>query len=127
MEKYDNDVNRKEWVHHFMKFDKDQLYEMNMGVLCGLSLEQISKYANPKMSYLCMRLIKESFLELMPIEKINVFANPNLSYFQMVILKNALNNGLTVKNAKAIANPRFDYDQMKHMIDIMFEKQKQYG
>lgn len=117
MEKYDNDINRKEWVHHFMKFDKDQLYEMNMGVLCGLTVDQINMYAYPKMNYLCMRLIKESFLELMPMEHIKVFANPNLSYFQMVILKDAFKKGLTVQEVRAVANTRFTYNEMKDMID----------
>lgn len=124
MEKYDNYVNRKEWVHHFMKFDKDQLYEMNMGVLCGLSLEQISLYADPKMNYLCMRHIKESLLELMDIEKVKVFANPNLSYFHMVMLKNAFNQGLSVEEVKPVANPRLDYNQMKDMIDLLLKQHK---
>ena len=75
MKKFDDMVCRKEWVWHFSKFDKDQLYEMNMGVMCGLSLDQINLYADPEMPYLCMRLIKECFQELMPIEQVSLFAD----------------------------------------------------
>ena len=123
MDKYDNNTNCKEWVHHFMKFDKDQLYEMNMGNMCGLSIDQIALYANPRMNYLCMRHIKESLLELMPIEQVEVFANPNLSYFQMVILKNAFKKGLSIEQVRSIANPRFDHKQMTKMIEIMLKEE----
>ena len=121
MQKYDNMNCRKEWVWHFMKFDKDQLYEMNMGVMCGLSIEQIALYADPKMNYLCMRHIKESLLELMDIEKVKVFANPNLSYFQMVILKNAFNKGLSIEQVRALANPAFDYHQLSEMVNQLLK------
>ena len=124
IEKYDDKYIRREWVHQFMKFDKDQLYEMNMGVLCGLSVDQLNLYANPKMNYLCMRHIKESLLELMPIEQVEVFANPSLNYFQMIILKDAFKKGLSIHEVRSIANPRFNYEQMTGMVDQLLKSKQ---
>lgn len=121
MKKFDDMVCRKEWVWHFSKFDKDQLYEMNMGVMCGLSLDQINLYADPEMPYLCMRLIKECFQELMPIEQVSLFADRKFSYFQMTILKDAFKKGLTIEQVRSIANPEFNYHQMTEMVNNLIE------
>ena len=121
MKKFDDMVYRKEWVWHFAKFDKDQLYEMNMGVLCGLTLDQINLYADPEMNYLCMRLIKESFQELMPIEQVAVFADRKFSYSQMNMLKEAFKKGLTIEQVKSIANPEFTYEQMRNKLNELLK------
>ena len=117
MNYYDNESNRKQFVSHLMKFDKDQLMEINIGNLIGLSADQICVYARPEFSYLVMRLIKDCFIEQMYHNKIKFIANPGFAYFQMVQIKNGFDKGLSLDQMKECADTTMTYNQISKNIN----------
>ena len=125
MDYYDNHTNRLQFVGHIVKFDKDQLFEINLGHLLGLTNEQICLYATPKFSYMAMRHLKQAMIDGMDMEKVKFMANPDFSYSQMIIIKSAFNSGLSINEVKLFANPEYTYEDMYiRYHNILKEKNK---
>lgn len=112
MDYYDNYENRRQFVSHMVKFDKDQLFEINLGHLVGLTVNQICLYARPQFSYMIMRHLKQAMIEQMDMEKVKFMANPEFTYPQMVIIKNAFEEGLTIDEVRTFAIPGRAYSDM---------------
>lgn len=109
---YDNYANRRQFVNHIVKFDKDQLFEINLGHLLGLSIDQICLYARPQFNYMIMRHLKQAMIERMDMEKVKFMANPEFKYPQMVLIKNAFDSGLSLDEVKSFAIPERSYGEM---------------
>lgn len=112
MDFYDNYHNRRQFVNHMVKFDKDQLFEINLGHLLGLTVDQICLYARPEFSYMIMRHLKQAMIELMDMEKVKFMADPKFKYPQMILIKNAFDSGLTIDEVKSFADPERSYEEM---------------
>lgn len=112
MDYYDNYEKRRQLVNHIIKFDKDQLFEINLGHLLGLSVDQICLYARPQFNYMIMRHLKQAMIECMDMEKVKFMANPEFKYSQMALIKNAFDSGLTIDEVKSFAIPTSTYGEM---------------
>jgi hypothetical protein len=112
MDFYDNYINRREFVCHLVKFDKDQLFEINLGHLSGLTVDQICLYARPEFNSMVMRHLKQAMIEQLDIEKVKFMANPKFEYPQMILIKNAFDSGLSLEEVKSFATPDRSYGEM---------------
>lgn len=121
---YDNYENRRQFVNHLIKFDKDQLFEINLGHLLGLTVDQISLYARPQFNYMIMRHIKQAMIDQMDMEKVRFMANIEFNYPQMIIIKNAFEEGLTIDEVSSFAIPGVTYEQMYSEYHKLLEVKK---
>lgn len=112
MDYYDDYQKRRQFVSHIVKFDKDQLFEINLGHLLGLSLDQICLYARPQFNYMIMRHLKQAMIEQMDMEKVKFMSNPEFKYPQMILIKSAFDSGLTMDEVKSFASPECTYGEM---------------
>lgn len=108
---YDNDTNRRQFVNHIVKFDKDQLFEINLGHMLGLSVDQINLYARPRFNYLIMRLLKDCLINRMDFDKVKFMADPKFNWSLMVIIRDGFNHGLSIDQVKKYADPELDYNK----------------
>lgn len=119
---YDNYANRRQFVNHMVKFDKDQLFEINFGHLAGLTVDQICLYARPQFNYMIMRHLKQAMIERMDMEKVEFMANPKFNYPKIILIKNAFDSGLTIDEVKSFATPERSYGEMYSEYHILLEK-----
>lgn len=125
MDYYNNYQNRRQFVNHITKFNKDQLFEINLGHLLGLTVDQICLYARPEFSYMIMRHIKQAMIDQMDIELVKFMANPEFNYPQMIIIKSAFDSGLSLDEVKSFAVPELSYKEMHDAYyKILEEKSK---
>ena len=114
---YDNWDKRRQFVSNLIKFDKDQLMEINAGYLMLISLDLLTLYARPEFSYLSMRMIRDCIIEKMDYEKIKLLANPKFSYSQMVIIKAGFEKGLSIEQVSNYANPDLSFSEMREIMN----------
>lgn len=128
MQYYDNDLNRRQFVTHLIKFDKDQLFEINLGHLLGLSVDQITLYARPEFQYTVMRHIKQALIEQLDIEKVKYMADPKFSYPQMILIKTAFDEGFTIDEVKSFSeDTSLTYAQMRDIYTDISRKKQAMG
>lgn len=118
MESYfDNKTNRRLFTNHLMKFDKDQLIEINSAVLLGMNCDQVMLLARPELSYLAIRHIKHAIIDGLEYEKVEFMANPEFNYSQMYLIKIAFDGGMPLEVAKKLLTPDKQYSKMLTLVD----------
>lgn len=124
MDFYDNYHNRRQFVNHLVKFDKDQLFEINLGHLLGLTVDQICLYARPEFNYMIMRHLKQAMIEQLDMEKVKFMANPEFKYPQMVLIKSAFDSGLSLEEVKSFATSNRSYGEMYNEYHKILDSKK---
>lgn len=116
LNKYDNDIIRREFTLYLMSFTEDQFKEIAFGKLLGLTLDQINIYAHPDIDSYSMRIIIDCIRSGMDIEKIKIIANPNLKNVGKVTqIRIGFESGLSIEDVLTYADPKYT---VKEMIDI---------
>ena len=109
---YDNYDKRRQFVSHLIKFDKDQMFEINLGHLLGLTVDQICLYARPQFNYLIMRHLKQAMIDGTDMEKVKFMANIDFTYSHIILIEDAFRSGLTLEEIKTFISPEREYNDI---------------
>jgi len=117
-----NPEQRRKLVHYILQFDKNQLFEIDLGRMYGLSLDQINIYARPEFNYLIMQLIRDCIVAKIDIEKVKFLADTKFDYSRMIIIKNGFDNGLSIDQVEQYADPAMNYNESVRIMNELINK-----
>lgn len=101
-----------------------QMQEVRKGLIDGLSVKQIRKYATPKLSKGAMAFIRSGLSYGYNDEKICLINNPSLNYSQIAVIDYAIRHNLPLDKIREYAKPEINEKDMADMFTSMMRELK---
>lgn len=92
-------------------FIEEQVEQIKLGVVGGLTKDQIELYARPQFNASTMRVIRKALESGLPPEKVRELARPSLDWEQMLTLFYGLREGWPMPLIEWIADSVIDGDE----------------
>ena len=102
-------------------FNADQKREIKQGLINGLTIDQVSTYADKKYNCHQMNVIRAGLESGLTKDEIRLYADERFNSLQMEQIRYAIQDNISNDEIMLYADPKFDWEQMREIFWGLYE------